>query len=435
MKNKKLIIIALALILAGGAYWLTPSSDKHSDAEHGRQEAGHDDHSAHAEKEGGDEHGAAEEEFERGPNKGRLLKKDDFAVEITIFEDGVPPQFRVFAYEDNKPLDPSKVQLTMELTRLDGEVNTFNFAPKDAALMGDATVEEPHSFDVKVKAVYDGKPYEWTFASYEGRTTITEEAAKGSDLNTLEAGPATVRETIALTGRVVLNPNTMASVKARFPGVIRTVKKSLGETVTAGEVLATVESNESLQVYAVKSPISSVVLSRNANIGEAAGDAPLFTVADLSKVLAEFHVFQRDLEKVKIGQQVVVRGVDGKMETLGTINSLLPITEAASQTVVARVTIDNADGHWRSGMTVRGDVIVNERAVPLAVKASGLQRFRDFTVVFAQVGNSYEVRMLELGANDGEWVEVLGGIKPGTRYVSENSFLIRADKSGASHDH
>lgn len=151
----------------------------------------------------------------------------------------------------------------------------------------------------------------------------------------------------------------------------------------------------------------------------------------------EFHVFQRDLEKVKVGQKVIVRGVEGKMETLGTINSLLPITETSSQTVVARVTIDNAQGHWRSGMAVRGDVIVNEREVPLAVKATGLQRFRDFTVVFAQVGNTYEVRMLELGANDGKWVEVLGGIKPGTRYVSENSFLIRADieKSGASHDH
>jgi len=430
MKNKKLII-ALALILAGGAYWLYPSSDKHSGAEHATEETGHDDHA------GGDEYGAAEEEFERGPNKGRLLKKDDFAVEITIFEDGVPPQFRVFAYEDDKPLDPSKVQLTMELKRLDGEVNPFTFTPKESALMGSATVKEPHSFDVGVKAVYDGETYEWAFASYEGRTTIKEEVAKDSGLKTEEAGPATVRETIALTGRVVLNPNTTANVKARFPGVIRAVKKGLGDTVNAGDVLATVESNESLQVYEVKSPIAGVVLNRNANIGEVAGEAPIFTIANLSDVWAEFHVFQRDMEKVKVGQPVMVRGVEGKMETLGTINSLLPITEASSQTVVARVTVDNAHGHWRSGMTVRGDVIVNERQVPLAVKASGLQRFRDFTVVFAQVGNTYEVRMLELGTNDGEWVEVLGGLKPGTRYVSENSFLIRADieKSGASHDH
>ena len=71
------------------------------------------------------------------------------------------------------------------------------------------------------------------------------------------------------------------------------------------------------------------------------------------------------------------------------------------------------------------------------MKESGLQRFRDFTVVFAQVGETYEVRMLELGARDGEYAEVLGGLKPGTRYVAEQSFLIKADveKSAASHDH
>ena len=71
------------------------------------------------------------------------------------------------------------------------------------------------------------------------------------------------------------------------------------------------------------------------------------------------------------------------------------------------------------------------------VKISALQQFRDFTVVFAKIGDTYEVRMLELGANGGEFVEVLEGLKPGTEYVTENSFLIKADieKSGARHDH
>ena len=75
--------------------------------------------------------------------------------------------------------------------------------------------------------------------------------------------------------------------------------------------------------------------------------------------------------------------------------------------------------------------------MPLAVKRTALQTFRDFTVVYAQIGNEYEVRMLELGRQDDEWVEVLGGIEPGTRYVSANSYLIKADieKSGALHDH
>ncbi len=74
---------------------------------------------------------------------------------------------------------------------------------------------------------------------------------------------------------------------------------------------------------------------------------------------------------------------------------------------------------------------------PLAVRTRALQPFRDFTVVYAKVGDTYEVRMLDLGRRTEEWTEVLGGIEPGTTYVVDGAFLIRADieKSGASHDH
>ena len=58
-------------------------------------------------------------------------------------------------------------------------------------------------------------------------------------------------------------------------------------------------------------------------------------------------------------------------------------------------------------------------------------------MVYALINEEYEVRMLDLGRQDGEWIEVLGGIEIGTRYVTLNSYLVKADieKSGASHDH
>lgn len=414
MKRTLLRLIALCMIAAGAAYMLLPTGPTPETRTSG-----------HA------------EEMEKGPHNGRLLKDGDFAVELTIFEDGAPPQFLVYVYDEGNAVSPEHVQLSVETKRLDGENTVFSFTPTTDALVGNATVEEPHSFDVAVTATYAEQTHHWEFASYEGRTTIAKDAADMSGMKTHVAGPATIQESLSLTGRIMLNPNATAHVKARFPGLIRTVEKQLGDTVAADEVLATVESNDSLQVYPVIAPISGLVLSRNANVGEGTNDAPLFTIANLSTVWAEFHVFQRDMDKVSVGQQVHVRGVEGDMESTGTIDSLLPITEATSQTVVARVTVDNTNGYWRTGMTVRGNVIINEREAPLAVKSSALQRFRDSDVVFAQVGDVYEVRMLELGTNDGQWVEVLGGIKPGTTYVSENSFLIRADieKSGASHDH
>jgi cobalt-zinc-cadmium efflux system membrane fusion protein len=82
-------------------------------------------------------------------------------------------------------------------------------------------------------------------------------------------------------------------------------------------------------------------------------------------------------------------------------------------------------------------VVVEQFKVPLAVPYSAIQRFRDFKVVFARFGNTYEVRMLEMGRRDPQWVEVLGGLEPGTLYVTQNSYLIKADieKSGAKHAH
>src|SRR5687768_8445015 len=37
-----------------------------------------------------------------GPRGGKLFTDNGFAVELTIFEKGVPPQFRVYLYEKGK---------------------------------------------------------------------------------------------------------------------------------------------------------------------------------------------------------------------------------------------------------------------------------------------------------------------------------------------
>lgn len=389
---------------------------------------------------GGDVH--EEHDEEKGPKGGRLLRDGDFSVELTIIEKGALPEFRVYAYEDDKPVDPSEVDISVELHRLDGEVNSFSFEPEGDVLVGDGVVTEPHSFDVKVEAEYKGKTHNWEYESYEGRTEISQEAAIEAGVKTENAGPATIGEYVRLTGRITLDRNATAEVRSRFPGVVKSVNAKWGQRVKKGEVLARVESNKSLKTFNVVSPINGVVLSRNTNVGDVAGDAPLFTVADLSEVWAEFHVFPGDLPQIQQGQTVRVQTLGGiKDENPKTaeapLKMLLPTADANSQTVLAIVPLDNREGKWRPGMTVKGEVLIDEKEVPLAVKASALQRFRDFTVVFAKFGDIYEVRMLELGMSDGEMVEVLSGLKPGTEYVTENSFLIKADieKSGATHDH
>jgi membrane fusion protein, heavy metal efflux system len=386
-------------------------------------------------------HGAPAAEFERGPHRGRLLRDGAFALELQIFEDGVPPEYHVYLFRDDKPLPPAGATVTVELSRLGGKVDRFTFAPQGDYLLGSGTVHEPHSFSVVVTAAEDGKEHRWAFDSFEGRTSIAASIAEQAGIETATAGPATIDDTLTLNGRIVPNAERVREVTARFPGPIRGVAKSVGDRVAAGDTLATVESNDSLQTYAVTAPIGGVVIERHANPGETAGSEPLFVVADYRELWAELALFPRDLARVKSGHAVRVEAVEGELSAEGRIVRIAPAEGGAhgapSTVYTARVVVSNADGRWAPGLFVRGAVRISQTQVPLAVKRSGLQAFRDFTVVFEQVGETYEVRMLELGRQDGTWVEVLGGLEPGAKYVAGNSYLIKADieKSGASHDH
>ncbi len=392
------------------------------------------DQPAHSEGEAG--HGAAAAEFERGPHRGRMLRDGEFALEVTIFETNVPPQYRLYAYRGDKPIAPAEVDATVELKRLDGEVNRFTFKPENGFLTGSGTVTEPHSFDVKVTATHGGKTHTWSYDSYEGRTTIPAAVAKDAGVVIEKAGPAVIRDTVQLMGTVALDQNRHAQIKARFPGIVRAVPVQQGQRVRRGQTLVVVEGNDSMRTYPVTAPFDGVVLARSTNVGDVANDNTLIEMADMGEVWIELHAIGTDASKLAVGQEIRITSATGDTEAFANIETLLPLA-TRGQSVVARASIPNPSGQWRPGMTVSADVTVASREVALAVKESGLQRFRDFTVVFAQVGDTYEVRMLELGDRDGERVEVLGGLKPGTPYAAEQSFLIRADieKSGASHDH
>src|SRR5687768_13267547 len=100
-------VLLLAALFIGGC----GSSSEPTD-EHGHEE-GHGE---------GHEEGEA---YERGPHGGRLLEQEDFALELAIYESGVPPEFHAWLYDDGKVLPPDAASLTVELHRLDGAKDKF----------------------------------------------------------------------------------------------------------------------------------------------------------------------------------------------------------------------------------------------------------------------------------------------------------------------
>ena len=94
--------------------------------------------------------------------------------------------------------------------------------------------------------------------------------------------------------------------------MVSQVKVNLGDRVERGDVLAQVESNESLQTYALRAPIDGIVIERRISNGEMTGEQPLFAIADLTTLWAEFKVFPGQRAEVAIGQKVRLKayGID-----------------------------------------------------------------------------------------------------------------------------
>lgn len=265
--------------------------------------------------------------------------------------------------------------------------------------------------------------------------TDAQVAAAGIEL--LTAGSRELRDMLRLNGLIQPNQETLMKATPRFPGVIRSMRKRLGDHVKAGEVLATVESNQSLTSYELKAPIDGTVIHRDGTPGEFASEQkPLFTVADLSTMWIDFSVYRRDFSRVRLGDAVSIDVGDGGPSIEARIDYVSPLGTSDTQSSIARAVVANA-GRLRPGLFVTGRVVVSAKPVEVAVRTSALQSLDGKTVVFVRNGTTFEPREVELGGRDQDSVEVTFGVLPGDVYAGRNSFVIKAElgKSGAAHEH
>jgi cobalt-zinc-cadmium efflux system membrane fusion protein len=266
---------------------------------------------------------------------------------------------------------------------------------------------------------------------------LTDAQIAAAGIEMLTAGPRELRDILRLNGMIQPNQEAMVKVTPRFPGVIRSMRKRLGDKVKKDEVLATIESNQSLTTYELKAPIDGTVIDRDGTLGEFAAEArPLFTIADLSTMWIDFAVYRRDFAKVRLGDAVSIDVEDGGPPIEAKIDYVSPIGASDTQSSIARAVVPN-DGRLRPGLFVDGRVVLSAKPVDVAVRTSALQTLEGKTVVFVRDGDTFAAREVELGGRDADWVEVTFGLLAGDVYAAKNSFVVKAEigKGSAAHEH
>lgn len=233
-----------------------PSKDAHVDHEVGASEMedrpqhgepGHDhaqDHLPSSQLLPHDEHEhrPQAQEIIKGPHGGKLFTQNGYGLEVTIFEQNVAPEFRVYTYENNKPLDPAASDVTITLERLGAKPENINFVKESNYLKSTLSVKEPHSFNVKINARHDAKAYQFNYEQLETRVHMTDEQLRLNSVELLTAGPASIKATLQLQGEVKLNADKSVYVVPRVGGIVESVSINAGDTVKKGQVLASISS-------------------------------------------------------------------------------------------------------------------------------------------------------------------------------------------------
>ncbi len=509
-KKNKIVGIGILAVLLGGLliYFLTSSSD-----------SGHDDQGSHA---GLDNHGKEEHtETPKGPHGGKLFVTDELSVELSIYESGVPPEFRMYVLYNNSSIDLRTVQASVTLYRLATEPEKITLTPKEDYLVGDKEIYEPHSFMVAIAVTHLGKVYQWKYEQLEGRVELSSEAITSLGIKSERATGQTIESTIELVGEVKANETALVRIMPLARGYISDVKVNLGDNVRKGQLLAVIQSRELAEIkgeylssekqfelataeyirseelwkkqilsekeflaarqekaeaeihresarykllalglskaqiqsflsekdgnlsrYELRAPMSGVIIEKkivegNAITSDEAMNSPLMVIADMSSVWVMLSVPMNDIYLVKTGQQAVITVDGSEVSEVGKIVYVDPVIDETTRTAKARVVMNNNNRLWKAGMFVKATITMGKVSVPIAVRLSALQTFRDWNVVFLRDSNTFEIRPVELGKRGQEWVEVLSGLRLNDEYVSENSYLIKADieKSGATHDH
>ncbi len=179
----------------------------------------------------------------------------------------------------------------------------------------------------------------------------------------------------------------------------------------------------------VRAPFAGVVIQYNASPGEVVDPtSDLMTIADLSTVWIQADVYEKDIARVRVGQQarISVDSYPGEIFT-GKITYINDFLDPKTRTSRVRCEAANPDGRLKLDMFASIQLPAPATRPALTVPAEAIQNIENEPVVFVPAGGDlYRTVKARLGARNGDWVEVLSGLEEGETVVTHGSFYLKA---------
>jgi cobalt-zinc-cadmium efflux system membrane fusion protein len=181
-------------------------------------------------------------------------------------------------------------------------------------------------------------------------------------------------------------------------------------------------------VFPVLAPFDGTVVEKKAVLGELAQpDKPLFAVADMSNVWIETDLFEKDLAKVKVGEQASVTVLAYPDQVFeGKVTYISSAMDKETHTIKARVDVANPDGKLKLGMFASAQIGTKGAARALLLPEDAVVLVQGQATAFVKDGHGFAARAVELGDKLRGQVVVKSGVRPGETVVVHGAYALKA---------
>lgn len=207
-------------------------------------------------------------------------------------------------------------------------------------------------------------------------------------------------------------------------------QRLLAVGLSHGEIEA-LAAGRGIRQITLRSPLEGEVVMRNGYMGQVVDPTHvLLRIADLDTVWVMLDVYERDLNRVHVGDTAEIRSETHADQVFsGRVGHIESTVDVRTRTARVRIEVANEGRMLRPGQFVRARVMTHgESRQAVCVNARSLTQFDGTQSIFVEVGrNHYELRPVEIGARAGDDVEIVRGLAENDAVVTDGVFALKSE--------
>ncbi len=151
----------------------------------------------------------------------------------------------------------------------------------------------------------------------------------------------------------------------------------------------------------------------------------MFKIIDISRVWIDANVFEKDLERVRRGQEVKVSVPAFPGSTFsGRVILVSSVVDPETRSVKVRTEVPNPDGRLKPDMFANVQIITDLHHTAISIPQAAVLDDGGKSVVFVSEGSGYVKRGVNLGIQGNGRVEVIEGLQAGDKVVVKGNYLL-----------